>query len=645
MRANTVFERLRYLYRHPRTAGLFGLALVIMYFLGVRAIGGFEELELAAYDEMVVWRASGSGFDTRVAQIVITEADVKQLGWPLSDGVLADIVDRLRGAGARAIGVDIFRPSPIGPGSDRLDRAIAATPQLVWADRFQENQWTGMPAPQAAIAANRVAFSDLVLDDRAVSRRGLLYLRDSDHWEMSLSLGMALRYLAAEGIRPTADADDSLILGHVVLPPLDADVAVYADVDTRGYQIMREFRAPAAIRMYPLQDLLAGAIPDDAIKGRAMIVGVASDTVKDFVTTSLDTHSEVGMAGSTLQGLFAAQLISHALDGLRPTRPLTQQQETAALLAALFAGGALGLFARRAWGFALAVTLGAVALPGLSYVAFLYSLWLPVASLTLAWAVSALVTIVAISLAERTQRAVLMRLFSMYVSAPVAKDVWQRRHEFVSGERPVPVRLSATVLATDINDFTTVSEALEPAALARWINLYMEDMTGLVDRFGGIVEHFAGDAITAVWGVPIARRSRAELAADASAAVQCALEMARSMEPLNRRYQQEGLPRMRVGVGVFSGDLIGCSIGSSDRQRYSTVGDTPNTAARLVTVAKDRMKGGPSDDDCQIVIGETTLALARDGFEATALGSIPLSGKSQPVSCFLVEGQSVSVPA
>ena len=74
--------------------------------------------------------------------------------------------------------------------------------------------------------------------------------------------------------------------------------------------------------------------------------------------------------------------------------------------------------------------------------------------------------------------------------------------------------------------------------VARWINLYMEEMTRLVDEFGGMVENFAGDGLMAVWGAPIARKTQMEIQADGVAAVRCALNMATALDRLNARYRR-----------------------------------------------------------------------------------------------------------
>lgn len=640
--------RLRDFARQPVAAGLLALVLTILAMLGLREIGAFADLELMAYDKLVVLRSHGPGVETRVTQIEVGEDDLNRYQWPLADGILANIIDRLRAHNARAIGIDIFRPTPIGPGSEALDQAINETPQLIWADRFREGAWEGISAPAAAVEANRAGFADMVLDGHGVTRRALLYQDDAtQHWEPAFSLQLALLYLAAEGITPVADQDQdqSIRLGNVSLPPLDEDLGGYAEFDAggyqiaRGYQIMREFRPPTTLPSFPLHTLLEGGVPAGEIDGRVVVVGVIADSVKDFFITPLDERGGRGTPGLTLQGLFAAQLISHALDGIEPTRPLTRGWETVTIVLIMLCGGITGLVARRPLHLTFVILFGAVMLVIGCYTALLHSVWLPTAEIAIGWSAALLFATIGAAFADRAQRVLLMRLFSIYAAAPIAQELWQRRGEFTSHGHPMALRLTCTVLASDINDFTTVSESNDPAVVAHWINMYMDAMTSLVGAHGGIVEHFAGDGIISVWGVPIARRDPRQIGADAVGAVRCALGMADALRALNLRYASEGLPEMRVGIGIYSGDLIGCSIGSAERRQYSTIGDTPNTAARLVGVAKDNMKAEGSHVTCRIVVGEATLALLGDRFTTRPLGSFPLKGKSRPVACHIVDAE------
>jgi adenylate cyclase len=121
--------------------------------------------------------------------------------------------------------------------------------------------------------------------------------------------------------------------------------------------------------------------------------------------------------------------------------------------------------------------------------------------------------------------------------------------------------------------------------------------------------------------------------------------MSERLAQLNAAYRQQGLPEMRVGIGIYSGELVSCSLGSAERQQYSTVGDTSNTAARLTTVAKDMMKAGRTEERCFTVIGETTYALVAGEIEVRPIGRFSLKGKAQSVACYALaaRGEALAV--
>jgi adenylate cyclase len=625
----------------PAMAGLGGACAVAAVLLALRWSGILQPLELAGYDRFVALRGSSGGggaatdaVQSRVVQVAVGEADIARFGWPLSDRLLADAVRRIHAAAPRAIGVDIFRPTPVPPGSDDLAAAIRDAPELIWADRFGEATWAGIEAPEAA--AGRSGFTDVVPDPGEIARRGLLYLDDGRQISMALPLRLAILYLNPERIAPRADAAGNLRLGHVSLPPLDRALGGYRGIDTRGYQILREYERPPRLRSIPFGALLDGLVPPAEMSGRIVVVGVIADSVKDYVAAPISLSGPVAIPGATLHGLFAAQLLAHALDGLPATHPLSRLAEAALLLAAMLGGGIAGTFVGRIEWLVLALVGGAAALLAGSYVAFRYGLWLPIVLLPLGWVAAALVARAMASQVEHAERVFLMRLFSTHISAPIAQEMWRRRHDFVAFGRPKPVRLTATVLFSDVNDFTTATEDMEPEAIVRWLEPYMQAVTQLVDDYGGVVERFSGDGVLAMFGVPLPRETPAEIAADALAAVRCAIRMGEALAVLNAGYRAAGQPEIRVGIGIHSGELVGCSLGSLERQQYTTMGDTTNTAARLVNVAKDVMKAPGADEVVRIVVGRMTAEMVAPHFELHPLGAVELKGKARRTQCFAV---------
>ena len=188
---------------------------------------------------------------------------------------------------------------------------------------------------------------------------------------------------------------------------------------------------------------------------------------------------------------------------------------------------------------------------------------------------------------ETVERTHLMQLFSRHVSPEVAEAIWRQRDQFLDGGRPRPERLMVTVLFTDLTGFTAVSEKHTPEALLDWLNEYMDAMAREVSRHGGVIRQYAGDAIVAIFGIPVPRQTEAEIDQDARNAVHCALAMETALRELNRRWRSESRPTTGMRVGIFTGPVVAGTLGSAERSEYVVVGDTVNTASRLESFDKD----------------------------------------------------------
>ena len=145
-----------------------------------------------------------------------------------------------------------------------------------------------------------------------------------------------------------------------------------------------------------------------------------------------------------------------------------------------------------------------------------------------------------------------------------------------------------------------------------WLNEYMEAMAQPVMANNGVIEKYIGDAIMAVFGVPIPRVSPGQIEQDARNAVRCALAMAEALERLNTHWKQRGWPECSMRIGIHTGRLVAGSLGSTDRQEYTVIGDSVNTASRLESFDKDVL----ADSACRILVSEATRALLGDEFQS-----------------------------
>src|SRR6185436_2071216 len=110
-----------------------------------------------------------------------------------------------------------------------------------------------------------------------------------------------------------------------------------------------------------------------------------------------------------------------------------------------------------------------------------------------------------------------------------------------------------------------ISERMEPPELYEWLNGYLGTMADQVQKHGGVLKQFTGDGILALFGVPDPHTTAESQAADARAAVNCALAMGRRLIELSKTWDEAGLPRVSMRVGIYTGEGAAGSIGSDER--------------------------------------------------------------------------------
>ena len=635
---------MRTFYRSPSTTAVIVSLFVCLSILALRHAGGLETLELSAYDWCIRLQPKVPEPHTRIALIAITESDIQHQGrWPLPDAMLAQALERLVQYQPRVIGLDLYRDFPIPPGTEQLEIVFRDQPQIIAAMKFGDDAAVGIAPPAVLAQTERAGFNDILVDPGGIVRRGLLFLDDGQHVAYAFALRIALLYLQAEGVTLQADPlhPQHMRLGATTIRPLETHDGIYVDADTRGYQFLLDFRdGPKAFPSYSLTALLAGEIVAEALKDKIVLFGIsaASESVKDLFYTpySRGLRIEQQMSGINLHAHIISQLLRAGIAGEAPLGSLGEGQEALWVLLWSLLGGALGLWIRSSWRFALVAACGLLFLSVIVYIAFVQRWVIPWVPPAMAWAIAATLVTASRSQQEKAQRALLMHLFSRYVSCEVAKTIWQHRDQFLHGGRPRPQKLVATVMFTDLEGFTVVAGKLPPQTLIEWLNGYMETMTELVIAHGGIVDDYAGDGLKADFGVPLARTSEAEIRQDAVHAVRCALAIEREIRRLNQRYVEQQLPTARMRIGICTGPVVAGSLGSAQRSKFTTLGDPVNIAARLENAAKELVIPGCTTSPCCILVSEATTQYLDKVFRTRRVGTVHLKGIEQKVTVYRV---------
>jgi adenylate cyclase len=177
-----------------------------------------------------------------------------------------------------------------------------------------------------------------------------------------------------------------------------------------------------------------------------------------------------------------------------------------------------------------------------------------------------------------------------------------------------------TVLFTDIRDFTSIAEGLDPRSLSAFMNEFLTAMSLVIrNEHRGTLDKYVGDQIMAFWGAPVADAQHARQA------VLAGLAMLAALPKLNGEFRARGWPEVRIGVGINTGPMRVGDMGSRIRRAYTVMGDAVNLASRLEGLTKHY--------GVDALVGPSTRDAAKE-FVYREIDRVRVKGKGEPVAIF-----------
>lgn len=246
-----------------------------------------------------------------------------------------------------------------------------------------------------------------------------------------------------------------------------------------------------------------------------------------------------------------------------------------------------------------------------------FDLLLPLIPVELLVAASTFTVVAFQAVAEQIEKRRVSGMLQRYVSRNVADELIRSGQDFK--QLMAPRKRKVTILFSDVRDFTTLTESSEAEPFVQQLNEYLTEMVECVFDHRGTLDKFVGDAVMAVFGSP---RSLGE-AEDAWCAVQSAVEMRRRLAELNRRWQSEGRPVFRFGIGLNHGEVMAGDIGSRQKAEFGVIGDAVNVAARVESLTKEQKT--------DILITDEVFELVKDRVETEERGEMKVKGHHRPV--------------
>jgi len=211
------------------------------------------------------------------------------------------------------------------------------------------------------------------------------------------------------------------------------------------------------------------------------------------------------------------------------------------------------------------------------------------------------------------ERQLIRETFGKYVPQAVAEKLLEE-HGKLKTETGI-----TTILFTDIKGFTTLSENMEPQELIATLNEYFTAITEPIERNGGVISQFQGDAILATFNLPVR---------DADHAVK-AVRSALEIQEIVRRQRFGAGHALPTRVGINTGTVVGGAVGSGDRLGYTVHGDDVNLAARVQELNKQYQT--------QVLVTQSTVDLCQSQFTFTAVGEVPIRGRESTAMVYTPE--------
>lgn len=537
--------------------------------------------------------------------------------FPWNRRVWAHVIDRLAGAGARCIVLDLVFSEPSDPDSDRAfadalqrhaDKVILAAVLSPAGSGNMGTEWALVePAAEFVYGAREIRFGYVNFykdpDDGLI--RGARY---------TTTLGFE-----NEGVRRAGEPEFRSLAGEVIhtlggeLPAGSRELRFSRHVDTGPAEIYapnslysifseKEWRnnhdsggffrdkvvmiGPVAPRFQDTHDTPMGPLTGPQLHLQAIACGLD----KAFIRRLTDPWP-----GMLLMGMVALAWTRWV------SRPLLS---------------VFGLMAIVSCVAGLAVWAGVA-----------HSLMLPVSGGLLAllagWAVAQSYEM----MTERLEKRRLRKDFRRFVSRDVADAMIARQDDWKMTAAGVKRRV--VVLFSDVRGFTGRSEATDPGDLVRQLNEYLTGMVEVIFRHGGTLDKFIGDAVMAHWGALGVGDERDH----ARKAIAAARDMISALAEMNAAWEAAGKEPFQIGVGLHLGEAVAGEIGSPERTEFGVIGDTVNLASRLEGLTKSF--------GCEVIFSEEVGTASGIDCAAVDLGNVRVKGRRNPVRLFGIGNETV----
>lgn len=359
-----------------------GFALIMGVIL-LRWSGALQLLELVALDRFLKLRPT-EPMDARIVIVGITEADIQRVKtYPIPDGEIADLIQRLQTYRPTVIGLDIVRDMPVEPGHAALKRVFRTHKNVIGAEIALPDPNGFTVAPPPTLPDGQVGFADTVFDPDGYQRRSLLGAHNpAKEYRYSFALRLAEQYLRTKGFELNNGSRDPVAMqfGKTELTRFQPNAGGYVNADAGGNQILLNVRSSQTpFRVLSLEQIRTGQLNPDWLRERIVIIGMMSFSAKDLTSSGAIPGANPGrIHGVEIQAHAVSQITSAVLDGRPLLQVWTDGWEYLWITVWGLLGISLGRIFRSSWTIFAGMGVASLSLIGVCYGFILFGWWIPV---------------------------------------------------------------------------------------------------------------------------------------------------------------------------------------------------------------------------------------------------------------------------
>ena len=575
--------------------------------------------------------------DKRVIIVAIDSKSINELGrFPWDRKIIAKLVDNLKYYGAKTVAFDVIFSETSNSQSDKtLSLSLKRADNVILGYFFREEKETpsdeslefledkaaitnihvgknvkNIPVvnlpyvevniPLFARAASSFGFFNIFADRDGIIRNATLLALYDGNLYPSLPLEALSKYFNKKiSVSVEEYGIDSIKIGSEKIPSNES-----------GQFTLNYYGGYNVFNLVSAVDVIKKRVKSDILKNSIVLVGATEIGISDVRATpvnpvlpGVEIHATV--ISNFLQKFF---LIRNSI--------VVFTESGFIIIFALILGAFLGIFRKTFYSlltfFILLICYSSVNMIMFKELHYNLSIIYPLISMSLTYFTSEAYR----NFIEEKQSRFLKKAFSSYVSDKLVGQIIENPELLKLGGQKKEI----TILFSDIRSFTSLSEKLSPEKLVELLNAYFTPMTDLVLKHNGTLDKYIGDAIMALFNVPVNVENHEYYGC------LTALEMIESLKKINTEFVRKGFPTIDIGIGINTGDAVVGNMGTDTRFDYTAIGDSVNLASRLEGINKFF--------GTKIIISEFTYLKVKDKFKIRMLDKIRVKGKDEGVRIY-----------